>query len=323
MSTQADLQIIITKRAWRIVALNKLRLIIAAIIGVIVISFVSGCGKADGASDGFQDKDKLSVVTSIYPIYDFTCNIGGDYVEVINLVPAGVEPHDFELSTGDMRLLEQADVFIYNGAGMENFVDKTVSGLSNQSLVVAEAAADVKLIDNGHIKDPHTWLSIENAEIECKAIKNALVFADPDNADYYEYNYNEYIARLDELIKDYYEGLKDCSKSMIVTAHEAFGYLCDEFGLEQYGIEGVMADAEPDASRMKELIDICRDNDIRVVFFEELVSPKVAEAIASETGAETMVLDPIEGLAPSKEQQGLDYIGIMKENLEALKAALK
>ena len=295
---------------------------IILMIMIFIIPFITACGNEGGEKSLFQDENKISIVTTIYPVYDFTCNIAGDHAEVINLVPAGTEPHDFELSTGDMMLLEQADMFIYNGAGMENFVDKTLAGLSNKELVSVEAATNVKLLENGHITDPHTWLSIENAKKECEAIKDSLVMIDPDNTEDYEENYKEYINKLDELITEYEDGLKDRKKDLIVVAHEAFGYMCDEFDLTQQGIESINADAEPDSSRMKELIDICRDNEVKIVFFEELVSPKVAETIASEAGAETMVLNPIEGLTAEQEEQGLDYIGIMRSNLDALKKAL-
>ena len=295
---------------------------IILMIMIFIIPFITACGNEGGEKSLFQDENKISIVTTIYPVYDFTCNIAGDHAEVINLVPAGTEPHDFELSTGDMKLLEQADMFIYNGAGMENFVDKTLAGLSNKELVSVEAATNVKLLENDHITDPHTWLSIENAKKECEAIKDSLIMIDPDNAKDYEDNFKEYCNELDELITEYEDGLKDRKKDLIVVAHEAFGYMCDEFNLTQQGIEGITADAEPDSSRMKELIDICRDNEVKIVFFEELVSPKVAETIASEAGAETMVLNPIEGLTAEQEQQGLDYIGIMRSNLEALKKAL-
>ena len=303
--------------------MNNFKRITALLFIICCMVFCTSCGNDNSEVSQTKDNDKLLIVTSIYPIYDFTCKIAGDNAKVINLVPAGVEPHDFELSTGDMRLLESADMFIYNGAGMEAFVDKTLQGLSNKELVPVEAAKNAKLIENGHITDPHTWLSIENAKAECEAVKNALIEIDPAHGEAYQSNYSEYIIQLDALIEEYKSGLEGCSKKMIVVAHEAFGYMCDEFGLTQQGIEGVMADAEPDSARMKELIDICRDNDIKIIFFEELVSPKVAETIAAETGAQTMVLNPIEGLTSEQEEQNMDYIILMRENLKALQAALK
>ncbi len=298
---------------------------------------LTGCGNSENSRNHFEDKEKLAIVTTIYPMYDFTLNIAGDRAEVINLVPAGTEPHDFELSAKDMQLIEKADIFIYNGAGMEHFVDKTLAAVSNQDLTVVEAASGIQLLeagsyddeglhDDGHEKektDPHTWLSIQNAIAESEAIKETLVKLDEENADYYEANYQAYKEKLEDLEERYRETLSGMSRDTIVTAHEAFGYLCNEYGLKQKAVEGLTADSEPDAAKMKEIIEFCKKNEIKIIFFEDLVSPKVAKTIADEIGAETMTLNPVEGLTAKQEEDGLDYIGIMEQNLEALKKALQ
>ncbi len=297
---------------------------ISGLLLAVLIIFLAGCKLEPQNTRNFEEEDKLAVVTTIYPMYDFVKNIAGDRAEVINLVPAGMEPHDFELSTGDMRLLEQAEVFVYNGAGMEHFVDKTLEALDNDRLLTVEAAAGIstETTEEGH-KDPHTWLSVANAIVEAEAIKEALIQADPANREYYEERFAAYRDRLEKLDERYRKELSDCAGDTIVVAHEAFGYLCREYGLKQEAIEGLTADSEPDSARMREIIDLCRRQDIRVIFFEELVSPKVAEAIADEVGAKTLVLNPIEGLSGEQQEQGLDYIGLMEENLEALKQALQ
>lgn len=294
------------------------------LVSLCMACMLAGCNVELQNARNFVEEDKIAVVTTIYPVYDFVKHIAGDRVEVINLVPAGIEPHDFELSTGDMRLLEQADLFVYNGAGMEHFVGRTLEALSNDKLVVVEAAGHITAIasDEGHT-DPHTWLSVKNAMEEAEAIKDALVKMDPDNAGYYEDNYADYKDELEELDRAYREELTGLSNNTIVVAHEAFGYLCQEYGLKQEAIEGLTADSEPDSARMKEIIDFCKQEKIRVIFFEELVSPKVADTIAGETNAVTMVLNPIEGLTAEQQEADLDYIGLMKANLEALKAALQ
>lgn len=281
---------------------------------------LTGCGTERRS---FKSKDKIHVVTTIYPVYDFVSNIAGDRAEIINLVPAGTEPHDFELSTGDMQLLEEADLFIYNGAGMEHFVDKTLNAISNKELKAVEAAKTVKTLESGEKTDPHTWLSVQNAILESGVIKDAFVQVDTEHKEVYEKNFEDYKDRLENLDRTYKEELSGLSKNTIVVAHEAFGYLCAEYGLNQSAVEGLTADSEPDSAKMKEIIDFCREKDIQVIFFEELVSPKVANAIAEEIGAKTMVLNPIEGLTVSQEEEGLDYIGLMETNLEALKKALK
>lgn len=303
--------------------MNKKILVLFSILAGCM-GFLAGCGRQEGSVSGFQEPDKLSVVTTIYPMYDFVNQIAGDRVEVINLVPAGIEPHDFELSTGDMALIEEAQLFVYNGANMEHFVDKTLQAVTNKNLTIVETAKDLEIMreDNGEL-DPHTWLSISNAKKQCKVILDALVALDGQHEKYYQDNYEQYIQQLDELDALYRDELKGCSKDTIVVAHEAFGYLCEEYHLKQEAVEGLTADSEPDSARMKEIIDLCKEKDIRIIFFEELVSPKVANMIAEEAGADTRVLNPVEGLTPEQEEEGLDYIGLMKENLEALKEALK
>lgn len=291
------------------------------------IMLLGGCAQSGAGSGSFQEEDKIAVVTTIYPMYDFVSNIAKDRAEIINLVPAGTEPHDFELSTRDMQLMEQADMFVYNGAGMEHFVDKTLEAVSNEKLVVVEAAEQINAesaqADSDVEEDPHTWLSPVNAIAEAEAIKDAFIRLDEENADYYQENFEAYKEKLEALDAQYREELKNLSKDTIVVAHEAFGYLCAEYGLKQEAIEGLIPESEPDAARMKELIDFSREHEIKVIFFEELVSPKVAQAIADEVGAETVVLNPIEGLTAEQQEAGLDYISIMEQNLEALKRALK
>lgn len=291
------------------------------------IMLLCGCTQNETGSGSFQEEDKIAVVTTIYPMYDFVSNIAKDRAEIINLVPAGTEPHDFELSTRDMQLMEQADMFVYNGAGMEHFVDKTLEAVSNEKLVVVEAAEQINAesaqADSDVEEDPHTWLSPVNAIAEAEAIKDAFIRLDEENADYYQENFEAYKEKLEALDAQYREELKNLSKDTIVVAHEAFGYLCAEYGLKQEAIEGLIPESEPDAARMKELIDFSREHEIKVIFFEELVSPKVAQAIADEVGAETAVLNPIEGLTAEQQEAGLDYISIMEQNLEALKRALK
>ena len=171
--------------------------------------------------------------------------------------------------------------------------------------------------------DPHVWLDPENAKIEMEAIKDALCAADPDNSTVFQSNYEKYAAELDALDKEYSDTLSPLPNRTIVVAHEAFGYLCDAYGLTQVGIEGLSPDSEPDPGRMAEVIDFVREHSISTIFFEELVSPKVAEAIASETGAQAKMLSPLEGLSDEQAAAGADYFSVMHDNLAALMEALK
>ncbi len=322
--------------------------ILSSIVAVILMA---GCGTATLSSSAgsgslsaqsaeppqsSEDADKLNIYTSFYPMYDFTVKVGGDKVHVTNLVPAGTEPHDWEPSTTDLANLERADVLVYSGAGMEHWIDKVVGSLTNKELVTVEASKGIALQEGHHDEeeeadeheeesayDPHVWISIRNARTEMENIKNALVQADPDNAAFYEENYAGYAKEFDELDQKFADQLSALPNKTIVVAHEAFGYLCGDYGLTQMGIEGLSADSEPDPARMAEIIRFARDNNVKTIFFEELVSPKTAEAIASEIGVKTDMLNPLEGLTEEQLTAGEDYLSVMEKNLETLTASLK
>jgi len=353
-------------------------LAVTALVSVVMLSGCSGTAAAPGASDtdqastttvaggdkstgevsmeaekadaGIESKDtdgqKLKVMASFYPMYDFAVKIGGDKAEVTNMVPAGTEPHDWEPAAADIKNLEEAALFVYSGGGMEHWVEDVLASLETKKLVSVEASAGVTL-RSGHIHDeeehkgaeehteeeehghdhgqfdPHVWLSPVNAKKEMENIKNAYVKADPDNKDYYEKNYQTYTAEFDKLDQEYKDTLSALPNKSIIVSHEAFGYLCDAYGLTQMGIEGLSPDSEPDPARMAEIIDFVKANHVKVIFFEELVSPKVAETIAAETGAQTQVLNPLEGLSDEELKNGADYFSVMEDNLKQLKAALE
>ena len=313
--------------------INRLSALVCAC--TLSLSLLTGCGTqpADtAAGDG-----RLRVLTSFYPMYDFACKIGGDCIDVTNMVPSGTEPHDWEPSTNDLNNLEKADVFIYNGADMEPWADDLLVSRSD-TLRVVEASENVELrttdgehehahehedADHHHGDfDPHVWLDPENAKIEMEAIRDALCAADPENSTVFQSNYEKYAAELDALDAEFREKLAPLPNRTIVVAHEAFGYLCDAYGLTQVGIEGLSPDSEPDPGRMAEVIDFVREHSISTIFFEELVSPKVAEAIASETGAQAKMLSPLEGLSDEQAAAGADYFSVMHDNLAALMEAL-
>lgn len=307
------------------------------LIGSLFIFLLAGCNspQAPAASnaDGNQmQEQKLSVYASFYPMYDFAVKIGGDKVNVVNMVPAGTEPHDWEPTAADITGLEKAAVFIYNGAGMEHWAEDVLESLQNKNLIAVEASEDITLLEGHHDHedeaageeyDPHVWLSPMNAKKQMENIKNAFAQADPGNKDYYDSNYAKYAADFDALDNEFKSTLSKLPKKDIIVSHEAFGYLCAAYDITQVGIEGLSPDSEPDPARMAEIIEFAKEHDVKVIFFEELVSPKVAETIAKNIKAETAVLSPIEGLSDEQQAAGDDYFSVMRQNLEALKAALQ
>ena len=294
--------------------------------------FVTGCSGSQGAqTDTSTCTDaNLNVSASFYPMYDFTSKVGGDHVSVTCLVPAGTEPHDWEPSSTDVANITKSDLLVYNGASMEHWIDDVTSA-ADGSLKTCEASKGLTLRageaeegeeQDGPVYDPHVWLAPENAKAEMANIKDALSEIDPGHASDYESNYEEYAAKFDELDKEYSEKLSAVPNKTIVVSHEAFGYLCDAYGLTQVPITGMDAEGEPDAQTMASIIDQVKATGIKTIFSEDLVSPKVAQQIADATGAECKVLNPIEGLEQDELDAGEDYFSVMRSNLDELVAAL-
>lgn len=280
-----------------------------------------------------------TIVTTIYPLYDFTKQVVGDKAEVLLLVPSGAEPHDWEPAPADLITLKNASLVIGNGAGMEPWLDRVGNTvLAGKPVVRAAAVVDLLESDDsahdhhhghdhghdhhhGHI-DPHVWLDPVNAQAIVRAIADAAAGIDAANRDYYYANAANYIAQLARLDNEYRTGLASATSRDIVTSHAAFGYLAKRYGLNQVAIMGLSPDAEPTSERMVKIIRYVRSNGIKYIFFETLVSPKLSEVIASESGAQTLVLNPIEGLTEEDMARGENYLSIMRTNLANLQRAL-
>ena len=277
---------------------NRGKMAAAAVLAatLLVVGGVTGYGlhRAGTVGQPFVDDGRLKVMASFYPMYDFARKVGGDKIQVKDMVPAGTEPHDWEPAATDIRNLEDADLL--------------------------DGSEDHAHGDNG--KDPHVWLDPMRAKQEMANIKDAFVKADPENKDYYEANYEKYAGEFDELDQEFRDGLKDTKSRDIIVAHEAFGYLCNAYDLTQLAIEGLTPDSEPDPAKMQEVIEYAKKYDIHTIFFEELASPKVAKTVAKEVDAVTAVLNPIEGLSEEDIEAGEDYFSVMRKNLEALQKAL-
>ena len=271
---------------------------------------LAGCGGGDGGSgDG---DGRVAVVASFYPLVDATRGVGGDRVEVTNLTPVGVEPHDAELNPRQIDRVASADVVVYLGGGFQPAVEDA-AGRARKAIDVGAGLAGA---EEG---DPHVWLDPELFAQVVDRIEAALAGADPAGADGYRAGAADYRRRLDELDAEFRSGLADCDRQVIVTNHEAFGYLSRRYALELVAISGLSPDAEPDPRRLAELTDLVKNRGVTTVFTEELVSPRVAETLAREAGVTTAVLNTIEGVAKDSDD---DYFSLMRANLATLRAAL-
>lgn len=278
-----------------------------------------------------QSGKKLNVVTTFYPMYEFTRQVAGDHANVTALIPAGAEPHDWEPSAKDMAQIKDADVFVYNGI-VEGWAEQALGSAANDKRVVVEASKGLNLMegtaeeeegpDHDHVLDPHVWLDPALAQREVESIEAGLVTADPANKADYKKNADAYIAKLKELDTEFKTGLEDVKRKDFITQHAAFGYLAKQYGLTQVPITGLSPEQEPTPDKLAGIIKFSKANNVKTIFFETLVDPKVAQTVATEIGAKTDVLNPLEGLTDEDKKNNLDYLGVMKNNLDALKRAL-
>lgn len=266
------------------------------------------------------EKQKITVCTSFYAIYDFTKKVAGDRADVINIVPTGTEPHDWEPSSHDMLTISKGSVLFYNGLGMESWIDSVKSSIGEDSVRYVELAEGLSVENSS---DPHVWLDPANAALMTDRIAEFLCEADSANSDYYMANAESFKAQLTALDEEYKAALEAHRGESIVVSHEAYSYMCGKYGIEQKAVEGIIPESEPSPNQVKEIIDYINDNEIKYIFFEELLSPKVVQSISEATGAQLLELNPFEGLSEEDIAAGKDYVSVMEENLENLKLALE
>ncbi|MDO5301462.1 MAG: metal ABC transporter substrate-binding protein [Tissierellia bacterium] len=334
--------------------------LLTLVLALVVL--LTACGPAAGNVNGGEAVQAEApeaggplVVVTTFVLEDLARTIAGDHAEVVSLLPSGLSPHDFELGPKEMNLALEADLLIYNGAGLEPWMDKLLGQLDGEETRAVEAAEGVALME-GHshaedaeheehgeahdedaehdeheehgeaheehdhgTMDPHIWLDPKNAVAMAEVITAALEGEDPQNAQDYRANFEELKGALEELDQRFVEGLKNAKTRDIVVNHEAFGYLAQAYNLKQRPIEGINSQSEPDPQTMAEIVAFVRENEIKTIFTEPLKDPKIAETIAAETGATVSTLDPLEGLGGGEE---LGYIELMEKNLEALKEGL-
>ena len=391
-------------------------------------SLVDDAGKNDVA---LQDDDKTKVLSSFYPYYEFTRNVAGDSAIVEQYLPSGIEAHDWEPRAQEIQSLKNTDVFVYNGLGMEPYVENMIGSGEFDSVLFVKASEGIEMmkfdddghddihagefaheieeiieefehghitasqtleeieetlnehegdghdhgnmaiesieeilheIEEGHVSseegieeihhiileyesgdetkhaekkeedhghdhdfefDPHIWLDPILVKHQVNNIKDGLIKADPQNKEHYEQNAMQYNKELDALDMKIKSSLSSCSKDTFVPFHNAFTYLGDRYGLKIMALSGVAPDSEASAAEIAEFVDFVKDNDIKVIFAEELVDPRLAQVIADEAGAEVLLFSPIEALAQDEVGQNITYIDKMEKNLDALMVALE
>jgi zinc transport system substrate-binding protein len=277
------------------------------LIIVLVGALVSGCG-ANGSSSG-----RKTVVAAFYPLAYAAERIGGTRFAVDDLTPPGAEPHDLELSPQDVARIESANVVLYLSHGFQPAVSKAADQGSGTAVDVLRGLPlhSGEGQEEGLTADPHVWLDPILFGRIAERIGTSL-HGSP----------TPLVRDLRQLDREYRAGLRHCVRRDIVTSHAAFGYLAQRYGLRQVAITGLTPESEPTPRQLANVVRLVKRSHATTVFFERLVSPRLADTVAREVGARTAVLDPIEGLTPDEQKKGEDYFSLMRQNLSNLRRAL-
>lgn len=291
----------------------------------LTVALILGAAIYIGGGGVQKVSNKPRVVASFYVLAELAREVGGDRVDVAGITPPGVEPHDYEPSSRQVRQVFAAKVFLFNGGGFDSWAQKLAPDAKNEGVVTRDMSSYFPLRkargEDREGLDPHIWLDPVLAQKEVRIIRDALIKADPKNSAVYRKNAAAYMGKLAALNKAYRDGLTGCRTRKAVTSHAAFGYLARRYDLEVLPIS-ISPNAEPSPRRIGEISRLVKKEKIKYIFFEPLVSPKVARTIARETGAKTLVFNPIEGLTAKEAARGENYISLMKKNLKNLRLAL-
>ncbi len=301
---------------------------------IMTVLIVSGCNTET------EKKHKLRVCASFFAVYDIARQIGGDRIEIKNLVPEGVEPHDWEPSVKAMISIENSDVFVYNGLGIEGFAEK-IRESQGSELIFVEASEGCKILygyedhddEHDHDKhdkeegdisdaDPHVWLDPDNAAKEAENICAAFCRADPENAEYYNENLENFRKKASDLNNAYKNALGDLENKELIVSHRAYGYICSAYGLTQEAVEGMGSGGDPSPRRIREIYDNIRKNNIDCIFYESLTGSRIAETISEDMGIDMYPITAFEGRNAEQRKQDFDYFDAMYMNLESLEKGL-
>ncbi len=311
----------------------KKLLSIVLILGA-AISLVA-CSSSEKKSE--SSNNKLKIVTTFYPMYDFTSKVTKDKADISMLIDGGVEPHDYEPSPKDMAKIQDADIFVYNSNEMETWVESVLKNIDTSKVKVIEASKGIKLLEGDHSEaedpeeheghshavDPHVWLDPVLVKREVATIGKVVISLDKENKDYYESNIENFNNDLDKLNQNFENSFEKATNRKFVTQHMAFSYLAKRYDLKQVPISGISPDQEPTPKELKSIEDFVKQESIETIYTESSASEKIAKTISNATGAELLVLNPMESVSKSQREAGNDYLSIMNQNLEALKKSIK
>jgi zinc transport system substrate-binding protein len=307
-----------------------------------ILVCLTSCEKKDGPA---TDAGKLKVITTLFPLYDFARNVGGDAAHVTLLLPPGLEPHSFEPKPGDVLRVNNADIFIYTGKEMEPWVENILKSIDSKKLLVVNASKDIALLASigsghghgahGHSEtverqhaegrlDPHIWLDFTRAQKMVENIRDGFISKEPSKKDFFTKNAAQYDARLSSLDREFKAGLADCRHRLFVHGgHFAFNYLAKRYNLDYVSAYEGSPDSEPSPRKIMELKKLVKDNGVKYIYYEELITPRIAEVVARETGCELLFLHGAHNISRDDLEKGATFISLMEQNLANLRKGLE
>jgi zinc transport system substrate-binding protein len=300
-----------------------------ATIGIIIIIAIAGVTSALYLTNQSSNSSKtLKVVATFYPLYDFTQNVAGNRADVSILVPETVDVHDFEPTPSSIAEIASANVLIYNGVGLEPWIQQIVSSADNPNLILVDTSQGIQTIpvspqfqsDNRTV-DPHIWLNPVLAKQQINNILQGLIHADSSNADYFTQNAQAYEAKLDELNAQAINATTNTATNTFVTFHEAFAYFANQYNVAQLAILGPFEE-EPTPSDIQSVVSAINQYHLKYVGYESLENPAISQSIATETNATLINMNPIEGLTAEQKVAGDNYLSLMQQDIENIALAL-
>ncbi len=300
--------------------------LVGALVAVIIVATIAGLYLTNNS--GTSSSSKVNVVATFYPLFDFAQNVGGDKVSVSILVPETTDVHDFQPTPSSLAAVSSADVLIYNGAGLEPWVQSIVTSAGNSKLIQVDTSQGVQLIPvpsqfqkNNQTIDPHIWLNPLNAKQQVNNILNGLIKADPADSQYFTQNANAYEAKLDDLNSQAFNATNNTATKYFVTFHEAFAYFAKQYNVTQLPILGPFEE-EPTPADIQNVINTINQYHLKYVGYESLENQAIPNTIHSETNASLINMNPIEGLTPEQKSAGDNYVTLMQQDINNIHLAL-
>ncbi|QHS22481.1 zinc ABC transporter solute-binding protein [Virgibacillus sp. MSP4-1] len=321
-------------------------LVRSIIILVVFIPVITACTQGENQANK-NHTDKISIYTTLYPIEDFTRKIGGEYVEVTNLLSDGMDPHTYEPTSKTIVEIAQSDLFMYSGAGLEAYAEKISKAVESEEVLIVEAAKDVGTVHHGHgkevtvskpvheseeedshhnhqhgDKDPHVWLDPLRSIDIAETIKESLISVKPEHKKFFQKNFQELKANLEALDSKFHNVIRHADRKQFVVSHAAYGYWEEAYGIKQIGISGMNQNSELSQKELTNIINEVKEQQIDYLLFENTSVSNVAQLIKDEVGATVLPIHNLSVRTREEIQNQDDYFSLMRKNLESLSTAL-